>query len=157
VIHYAALGDSATACGLPCRAPTEDEHGTGCFIGHPLSKARYALCASLDPRLVDCIDCAAEAALAPRCACGAPALYGAARVEHEDYCNGYACGACNDATGEPRFCAEHAPPEARCQQCDRPLVDASESFCERCLFADPDDTGDGITRDPAGLGCGSAY
>ncbi len=148
MIHYAALGESMTACGLPCRAPTEDEHHTGAAQPYALATP-----ATLDPRRVDCIDCATEAALAPRCACGAPALYGGGvRVGGLR-----AHGGIVDSAREAEFCSEHTPSDARCQQCDRPLIDASESFCARCLYADSDDTGDGITRDPAGMGCGSAY
>lgn len=149
MIHYAALGDSMTACGLPCRAPTEDEHHTGAAQPYALATP-----ASLDPRRVDCIGCATEAALAPRCACGAPALYGAGEPLSVTMMER---GFDVERRAEPEFCAEHTPSDARCQQCDRPLVDASQSFCEGCLSADSDDTGDGITRDPAGLGCGSAY
>lgn len=57
-----------------------------------------------------------------QCSCGAPALYGA---------------------DEPLYCGEHAPDDCRCMACAKPLLDASESFCEGCL--EPDD-GDGITE-----------
>ena len=127
LIHYSALGSTQTACGMPCRAPTEEEHQTARFAlveGRPtIMDDRIA--ASLDPRHVDCPECIAQMPDVPCCGCGAPALYGAHRSDPAE------------------FCAEHAPDDCRCVECGKPLLDASEAFCAGCL-----DRGD-----PAGVGC----
>lgn len=135
MIHYTALGDERTACDLPCRAPTEEKH----TVKATWPIVRIETIASLDPRLVTCPDpeCVSAAKDAPRCACGAPALYGALAAD-----------------AEPKFCADCADEDARCMQCAKPLLDAAESFCDGCLDATDVDNGrDGITEhaDPAGL------
>lgn len=159
--HYTGLGETTTACGLPCRTPTEDERARVLPIAVRIEPrisngvlwfartATRADEATLDPRHVDCPECIAELPDVPACQCGAPALYGV-RSDHEDYCDGYACAACSS---KAQWCEEHAPDDCRCTQCRKPLLDASESYCAACL--DPD-VGDGITVEPARYGCGVA-
>jgi len=132
--HYAALGSTQTACGMPCRAPTEDEHQTARFIlveGRPTAMDDR-IAASLDPRHVDCSECIAKMPDVPCCGCGAPALYGSRPgYPRTDYVAG------------PQYCAEHCPDDDRCLDCRKPLLDANEGVCAGCL-----DRGD-----HAGVGC----
>lgn len=162
MIHYAALGEERTACDLPCRAPTDAEHSTKfAAVGvvtsiRSFSWSRSKTEASLDPRRVDCPTCIANMPEVPLCECGAPALYGRGAREFAAKVGGYQRIGHDDAL----YCAEHCPDDCKCQQCGRPLMDASESFCQGCLDATDEDNGhDGITEysDPAGVGGSAAY
>lgn len=149
MIHYAALGEERTACDRVCSAPSEEQHTTAYRVaGTDLFGYRDA---TLDPRRVNCPTCIANMPEVPLCACGAPALYGGgATVRHAGVVD-----------ARPALhCAEHCPDDCRCQQCNKPLLDAAESFCQGCLDATDEDNGhDGITEysDPAGVGGATAY
>lgn len=154
--HYTPLGETLTACELPCRAPTEDRHTTifmvvehVAWIGDVWIRNGYEYDrATIDPRHVDCPGCIAALPDVPACQCGAPALYGApnAALAME-----YA--ARRMTVPGALYCGEHVPDAYRCLACPKPLLDTSETYCGACL--DPD-TGDGITRDPAACGCAVA-
>lgn len=150
--HYAGLGDTRSACGLPLpRVPDEEgpsvtlvmwysieyrvadiRHWTGELYARPISAAAHKT--SIDPRHVDCEDCIRDLPEVHACPCGAPALYGA------------------EQRGDPRFCADCAPAEVRClgAGCNRPLFDATDAYCAGCEDPDPPSYGD-----PAGYGCGA--
>ena len=137
--HYADLGEGWTACGKECCAPSEDEHTTS-----PLRRdGADSIIASLDFRAVTCSSCIDVMPFVVPCHCGAPALYGQDRP----------------GVSGRQWCKDHTPEACRCQQCNRPLLDAAASFCDRCLDADSPDTGDGITEygDPAGCGGARAW
>lgn len=137
--HYAGLGDTRSACGLPLpRAPDEETPGVCIPLAIPVRVGDDAGwlgdASSIDPRRVDCSDCVRDLPEVHSCSCGAPALYGA------------------EKGGDPRFCADCAPAEVRClgAGCNAPLFDATDAYCAVCEDPDPPSYGD-----PAGYGCGA--